>query len=305
MDEDRASVELSSKEISAPYIQGTASAYIPFNFSSGGWYRGLIPKMTYRIGNDMFNKGLTIMDIEDHVQTGQDGSLVEVQRPVFAEARKGHNVFMHSLSGSVRGYAIQATPNSAVYPRWGIGAETGVSADLESSYLLSPMGYFYTYGYVPGIMKEHGIKLTAMSQYKLNRYAVFGQTAVNILPRGLASNSALASWLALRNDVMTKISADYALPIYIGDLSIGGSMFSIKRLVLTPHFDCTVFSNSSLFSAGADLILDMHSILTLEWPCSFGVSFSYNGGPAFNSIAANSGIAIDRWHVGPTFNVSF
>ena len=167
------------------------------------------------------------------------------------------------------------------------------------------MGYFYTYGYVPGIMKEHGIKLTAMSQYKLNRYAVFGQTAVNILPRGLASNSALASWLALRNDVMTKLSADYALPIYIGDLSIGGSMFSIKRLVLTPHFDCTVFSNSSLFSAGADLILDMHSILTLEWPCSFGVSFSYNGGPAFNSIAANSGIAIDRWHVGPTFNVSF
>ena len=305
MDEDRASVELSSKETAAPYIQGTASAYIPFNFSSGGWYRGLIPKMTYRIGNDMFNKGLTIMDIEDHVQTGQDGSIAEVQRPVFAEARKGRNVFMHSLSGSVRGYAIQATPNSAVYPRWGIGAETGVSADLESSYLLSPMGYFYTYGYVPGIMKEHGIKLTAMSQYKLNRYAVFGQTAVNILPRGLASNSVLASWLALRNDVMTKISADYALPIYIGDLSIGGSMFSIKRLVLTPHFDCTVFSNSSLFSAGADLILDMHSILTLEWPCSFGVSFSYNGGPAFNSIAANSGIAIDRWHVGPTFNVSF
>ena len=305
MDEDRASVELSSKETAAPYIQGTVSTYIPFNFSSGGWYRGLIPKMTYRIGNDMFNKGLTIMDIEDHVQTGQDGSLVEVQRPVFAEARKGRNAFMHSLSGSVRGYAIQATPNSAVYPRWGIGAETGISADLESSYLLSPMGYFYTYGYVPGIMREHGIRLSAMSQYKLNRNAVFGQTAVNILPRGLASNGELAGWLALRNDVMTKLSADYALPIYIGDLSIGGSMFSIKRLVLTPHFDCTIFSNSSLFSAGADLILDMHSILTLEWPCSFGVSFSYNGGPAFNSIAANSGIAIDRWHVGPTFNVSF
>ena len=302
---DKAGFSMDSHELSSPYFEGRISTYIPFNFTSGGWYRGLIPKMTYRIGNDMFNKGLTIMDIEDHVQTGQDGSLVEVQRPVFAEARKGRNAFMHSLSGSVRGYAIQATPNSAVYPRWGIGAETGISADLESSYLLSPMGYFYTYGYVPGIMREHGIKLSAMSQYKLNRNAVFGQTAVNILPRGLASNGELAGWLALRNDVMTKLSADYALPIYIGDLSIGGSMFSIKRLVLTPHFDCTIFSNSSLFSAGADLILDMHSILTLEWPCSFGLTYSYNGGNGFSTFAQQSGLSVKRHYIGPTFNVSF
>ena len=305
MDEDRASIELSSKETAVPYIQGTASAYIPFNFSSGGWYKGLIPKVSYRIGNDMFDRGLTIMEVEDHIQTGEDGNIMEIQRPVFAEARKGRNTFMHSLSGSVRGYAIQGTPNSAVYPRWGIGAETGASASLESSYLLSPMGYFYTYGYVPGIMREHGIKLTAMSQYKLNRNAIFGQTAVNILPRGLASNSALASWLSIRSDVITKITADYALPIYIGDISIGGNMFSIKRLVLTPHFDCTIFSNSSLFSAGTAIALDMHSILALGWPCSFGVSFSYNGGPAFTGLAQSSGIAIDRWYLGPTFNVSF
>ena len=154
-------------------------------------------------------------------------------------------------------------------------------------------------------MREHGIKLTAISQFKLNRNAVFGQNAVNILPRGLAANGSLTSWLAIRNSVMSKITADYALPIYIGDLSIGGSMFSIKRLVLTPHFDWTFFGKNSLWSAGTDLVLDMHSILTLEWPCSFGVTFSYNGGPAFNSLATESGITLDRWHVGPTFNVSF
>ena len=157
LDDDNVSVELSSRELKTPYIQGNISAYIPFNFSSGGWYRGFIPKLNYRISNDMFNKGLTIMEIENHVQTGEDGSLNEVQRPVFVRESKGKNVFMHSLSGSLRAYAVQATPNSAVYPRWGIGVETGASGSIESSSLLSPMGYFYTYGYVPGIMREHGI----------------------------------------------------------------------------------------------------------------------------------------------------
>ena len=305
LDDDKASVELSSRELETPYIQGSVSAYIPFNFLSGGWYRGVIPKVNYRISNDMFKKGLTIMEIEDHVQTGKDGSLEEFQRPVFVGESKGKNVFMHSMSGSVRAYSVQATPNSAVYPRWGIGVEAGASGSIESSSLLSPMGYFYTYGYVPGIMREHGIKLTAISQFKLNGNAVFGQNTVNVLPRGLSSNGALTSWLAIRSSVMSKVTADYALPVYIGDLSIGGSMFSIKRLVLTPHFDCTFFGKSSLWSAGADFILDLHSILTFGWPCSFGVTFSYNGGPAFNTIAAESGISIDRWHVGPTFNVSF
>lgn len=305
LDEEKASVELSSRELKTPYIQGNISAYIPFNFSSGGWYRGLIPKISYRISNDMFNKGMTIMEIENHVQTGQDGSLEEFQRPVFVRKGKGKNVFMHSLSGSVRAYTMQATPNSAVYPRWGIGVEAGASGGLESSSLLSPMGYFYTYGYVPGIMREHGIKLTAISQFKLNRNSVFGQTIVSTLPRGLASNGPLASWLAIRNNAMGKLTADYALPIYIGDLSIGGSMFSIKRLVITPHFDWTFFGKNSLWSAGTGLVVDMHSILTLGWPFSFGVTVSYNGGSAFKPLATESGITIDRWHVGPTFNVSF
>ena len=305
LDEEKVSVELSSRELPAPYIQGSISTYIPFNFSSGGWYKGVIPKVNYRISNDMFNKGMTLMDVEDHVMTDTDGSLTEFQKPVFIGEAKGRNTFMHYLSGSVRAYSIQSTPNSAVYPRWGIGIEAGASGGLSSGSLLSPMGYVYSYGYLPGIMKEHGIKLTAITQHKLNRTAPFGQNVVNIMPRGLSSNGSLTSWITIRNAGTTKLTADYTLPIYIGDLSIGGSMFSIKRLILTPHFDCTFFGNSCLWSAGSALNLDMHSILTLEWPCSFGVTFSYNGGPAFNTIATESGITIDRWYVGPTFNVSF
>ena len=301
----KASMEVSSRELSAPYIEGILSTYIPFNFSSGGWYKGLIPKLTYRIGNDKFNTGLVIMEMEEHGTLGQDGEYTLGHNPVFIGQNPGKNTFRHSLTGSLRGYTMLGTASSAVYPKWGIGAEIGASGSLESSRYLSPMGYFYLYGYVPGILSEQGLKLTLMTQQKLRSDSVFGQPIVSILPRGLSSNASIASWLSIRNANITKITADYAVPVFIGDIALGGNFFSIKRLVVTPHFDYSFIGRKGLWSAGADLTLDMHSILTLEWPCSFGVTMSYNGGPSWKSISTDSGITLDRFHIGPTFNVSF
>ena len=99
---------------------------------------------------------------------------------------------------------------------------------------------------------------------------------------------------------MTRLTADYAFPIFIGDLAVGGNMFSIKRLVINPHFDYTYAGSTSLFSVGGELILGMHSVLKFEWPCSIGVTFSYNGGTGIPA-----GIPVSRYYVGPTFNVNF
>lgn len=301
----KASMEVSSRELSTPYIEGILSTYIPFNFSSGGWYKGLIPKLTYRIGNDKFNTGLAVMKMEEQGILGQDGKYTSGYNPVFISHTAGKNTFRHSLTGSLRGYTMLGTASSAVYPKWGIGAEIGASGSLESSLYLSPMGYFYLYGYVPGILAEQGLKLTLMTQQKLRSDAVFGQPIVSVLPRGLSSNTSLASWISIRNSNITKITLDYAVPIFIGDLSIGGPFFAIKRLVVSPHFDYSFIADKGLFSVGGNIILDMHSILRFGWPCSFGVTMSYNGGPAWNSIATDSGITLDRFHIGPTFNVSF
>lgn len=301
----KASMEIFSRELSTPYIEGILSTYIPFNFSSGGWYKGLIPKLTYRIGNDKFNTGLAVMKMEEQGILDQDGEYTSGYNPVFISHTAGKNTFRHSLTGSLRGYTMLGTASSAVYPKWGIGAEIGVSGSLESSLYLSPMGYFYLYGYVPGILAEQGFKLTLMTQQKLRSDAVFGQPIVSVLPRGLSSNASLASWISIRNSNITKITLDYAVPIFIGDLSIGGPFFAIKRLVVSPHFDYSFIADKGLFSVGGNIILDMHSILRFGWPCSFGVTMSYNGGPAWNSIATDSGITLDRLHIGPTFNVSF
>ncbi len=305
MSENSVGMEVSSKELNTPYIEGRFSAYIPFRFSSRGWFQGITPRVTYRIGNDMFNTETAVMKMENYACLDENGEFIEFQRPVFLGTEAGKNMFRHSISGSLSMYCIQNTPSSAVYPRWGVGAEIGASDNIESMNILSPMGYGYIYGYIPGVIRGQGLKLSAMSQVKLNGSATFGQAIVSVLPRGLSSNASLTSWLSVRNDVMTKITADYAIPIFIGDLSLGGTMFSIKRLVLTPNFDLTFFSGRNLWSAGCDLDLDLHSILTLEWPCSFGVTFSWNGGSAITAITESSSLEIAPYYIGPKFNVTF
>jgi hypothetical protein len=221
----------------------------------------------------------------------------------FAGVIDGKNRFRHSLTGSLRRYTTLSTPNSAAYPRWGIGAEIGASANLESLDILSPMGYGYIYGYVPGITREQGLKLSVMHQQKLSDKAIFSTPLVNVLPRGLASNADLTTYMSIQNPAITRFSADYAIPIYIGDITIGGNLMAIKRLVAYPHFDYTFIGKRGLWSAGLDLTADLHAIITIEFPCSFGVSFSWNGGSAWNQLAKN--IEMNRWFLGPIFNVSF
>lgn len=297
-------ISLGSKAMDTPYIQGNISMYIPFDFSSGGWFRGFIPKVSYKISNDMFRTDATVLDVQPVWTASREGGLTESGRNDFCRVTGGQNTFRHSISGSVRGYTMLATPNSAIYPKWGIGVEAGGFYGLESSEYLSPMGYGYVYGYIPGIIPTHGIKLTGMAQMKLND-APFGQAAVNILPRGLSGNSELLNWLAVRNDMLIKATVDYAFPIYIGDLALGGNLFSIKRLIINPHFDYFHTGENALYSAGAELILDLNSILTLEVPCSFGVTYSYNGGDGMERFAKESSITIDHHFVGPTFNITF
>lgn len=289
---------IKTNELPCPYVQGKVSAYIPFNFSSGGWYKGVIPRVSYTITNDRFNTGTAYLD-------RYKGEALTSSYSPFVDYKEGRNIIRQYLSGSARAYVTKAVANSQVYPRWGIGVEAGVTSSIESYKVFSPMGYAYTYGYLPGILRTQGVKLTAIWQTKLRDKSPFSQQIVSILPRGLSNNATLGSYLSLYNSNLLKVTADYAIPIYIGDVTIGGSLLAIKRLVAYPHFDYMFITpKTGLWSAGLDLTADLHAIATIEWPCSVGLTFSWNGGN-INSELSYNGITMKKWFLGPVFNVSF
>lgn len=299
-------LSMTSKELSTPSLQASFKAYIPFDFSSGGWYRGLTPQISYSISNDFLNNSLI------YYSTMKEDGYLEGRNPIFVGARYGDNKIMQYASFALRAYTMQGTSNSAVYPRWGIGAEVGGWANLNGASYFSPMGYAYIYGYVPGIIRSHGLRLSTIYQSKLSD-SPFGQSIANVLPRGFNRSAAFSSAMGVQKDAMLKLSADYAIPVYIGDLGIFNSFIFVKRMVLTPHFDYTFIEpfrhrgtaepREGLWSAGGTVSFNLESIFWITWPCSVGVTGSYNGGPSFE--ANKEDYRLDRFFIGPTFSVSF
>ena len=292
-------MSIESREVAAPFIYADVKAYVPFDLSSGGWFRGVIPQVSYSFTNDFFNSSMPYISHRE-----QDGANVPGGQ-VFLGATDGKNRPMQYLRGNLRAYTMLGTSNSCVYPRWGIGVEVGVSSMLAAMNYYSPMGYAYVYGYVPGFARTHGIRLSALHQTKLMD-SPFGQRTVSIMPRGFAGTPSIGSSLSVQNNALTKVTAEYGIPIYIGDIAIKNSLLNIKRLVFTPHFDYTFIDGSiskGLYSAGASLTLSLESIFWTGWPCSIGVSGSYNGGTDFSSYV--EGFNAERFHIGPVFSVTF
>ncbi|MGN1210419.1 MAG: hypothetical protein ACI4TM_01950 [Candidatus Cryptobacteroides sp.] len=292
-----ASIGMSSSELPIPSLQGKISAYVPLSFNSGGWYRGFIPKLTYSINNDCFDNTMLVRSY-DVVPGGSP-----VRKVIYGKRTKT----MQSLMGSLRLYGTLAVPNSAVYPRWGGGVELGVYGSLSYGKYVSPMGYGYAYGYFPGVVRAQGLKLTALYQQKLSGSHYFGMAVTNTIPRGFEDVASLPSWGANASGWALKFTADYAIPIYAGEWPIFDSFIYVKRMVLTPHFDCSLFNGFSLYSAGASLTFSLQTLVWIEWPCSVGVTASVNGSlnGTFDAVRNASGLNLSRWFVGPVFNVSF
>ena len=278
-----------------PYVQGNLSVYIPFNFSSGGWSRGIIPRVSYTLSNDRYHTGICNYDLV------RDENNPNIATPVFNNVEAGKKLLRQSLSASLRMYTMRTTAHSEIYPDWGIGMETGVSFNPGLAGWFSPVGYLYLYGYLPGITQNQGLKLTGTWQGQLKGDSVFDTGALNTLPRGLSNLGDLSNMI-LRYRQTAKVTADYAIPIYLGDFSIG-PVFYGKRALLTPHFDWTFFKGGGLYSVGASLQIEFGCFFWIGAPVSIGVTWSYNGGPSWNSFV-DRGIPMNRNYIGPVFSFS-
>ncbi len=284
-----------------PYVTGDVKVYIPFTFSRGGWVTGFVPQATYSVCNDYLVKDYRVQ--QDGSDPTKDGY----------EFSRGDIVVLQRVSGSVRGYVMRPTADSGVFPRWGFGAQIGASFRPMLNDYYSPIGYVYLYGYTPGFSLTQGLNLTFSLQTNLDRNSLFGDSGITTLPRGFTSNGLLSDYVELYSTTSMRFTGDYAIPIATGDAAIAGYFLYFSRLILTPHFDYTIFSWSpnvpfkgNLYSVGASLAIDLRSTFWIKTPFQIGVSVSYNGGSAYSSLAPylSGGNKLSHIYVGPVISLS-
>ena len=282
-----------------PLAEGEVKVYLPLNFSKGGWSRGFIPQLRFIATNDRYNKGAAIIssDVRDA------GEFRQVQQ--FAGSIDGKNALMQSFYASLRAYSMRPVAHSGVYPSLGIGAELGYHQRLSLTNFYSPQIYGYLYGYLPGLLPQQGLRLTALGQVQLDANRM--ENAVSTNPRGL-DNGAVDRFLANNGKYQLRLTADYGIPFWLGDISALSPLTYIKNFVLTPHFDYAWFKagggrSGALLSTGASFTAKLANILWFPFDSEVGITFSYNGGRSYDRITA-LGYSLDRTYTGFIFKTS-
>ena len=307
---------------SKPLISGNLSLYIPFNFSSGGWSRGLIPQIRYSVSNDSFATGnisvTAVPDIswdgafpgpdtfpnsDSGQQGGQQGGQEESGHGFryIIDDSAVRTALYQAVSASLRFYAMLPAAHADVYPEAGIGVETGISAHPGLKKIIAPSAYLYLYGYLPGIYGNQGLKLTALGNLRLSGATPL-ISGTNTLPRGFSSGEPMTSWASAQSYGI-RLTADYAMPFPMGDFHIG-NLFYVTRGIVTPHFDYSFIGNAQLLSAGASLEVEFGNFIGLQFPATIGVTYSYNAGPSYRSLEM-LGISPGRHFIGPIFSIDF
>ena len=236
--------------------------YVPLDFSSNGWSRGIIPQARWTFSNDL-------IDFD------------------------GISNCNNSLSASIRAYSVRNTSYSNMYPRWGIGVEGGYCTRPGLRNLLVDNMYGYAYAYVPGILKTHGIKLSALCERNLGN-AVMVSPFANVAPRG---GSSLASELA-KYRRHGRFTIDYAMPFAPVDWSFFSPFTYVRNFELITHYDLAYYVSSksgsgSESSVGADIVAKLGNVLSLPFDTRIGVSCCYLFGD----------LEVKPFYVGMVFSV--
>ncbi len=217
------------------YWKAKVTAYLPLNFSSGGWTRGIIPQLKYDIENNEYDDDVDVLQIIE--QTGQQTKYKKINTLDIGESH-----ILQTLTPSLRGYILQPTAPSCIYPRLGIGIEAGYRFLPQHQDSFTNTGYLYSYGYLPGFMSTHGLRLTAAWQHQFSDTEwCFGNNAIDIYPRGFGNAGSLKNFMKSYGKNQYRFSVNYAMPIaFPFRSSLLSPLFYVKRIELVPFADITL-----------------------------------------------------------------
>ena len=267
-----------------PYFEGGLKVYIPFNFSSGGINRGLIPQVKYKFTNDRYNDQILFQHI-----VKKDGKDVTETYSTIGE----NNISpLQTLDASIRGYVMRQKAPSQVFPSLGFGAELGFHFRPGHMKAYNPTAYLYTYGYLPGFTARQGLRLTASMEVWYGPYEEGGimEGALTAIPRGFVYTN-LKSIINSCSESRWRVTADYAIPFADVDWSFLSPVAYVKNFELTPFFDWSyqtfswdhklhynpgAVTGENLFSVGADLTVRLGNFFWLPYDTQIGIRYARN-----------------------------
>lgn len=292
---------LSGRYLDSPHVKGDLKVYVPLNFSSGGWSKGLIPQVKYSFSNDYLNK--TRADVVIREPLGMIASGTGL-----GNVELGKNIPVHSVTASLRGYVMRNKAEAAVYPKLGVGLELGYKTMVGLDDMFSSSIFGHAYGYLPGLALNQGLKLSATYQY--NNGAAFGGQHLNLIPRGYDS-SALENFAGTYAPHQVFASADYAIPFSLGDISAFNPLFYITHFTFTPYFDWfnMTLGNGlegymNVCSAGADFTVNLANLAWIPYGTEIGVRYSRTFGPSVGTLNG-MGAGIEANYLGLLMNIDF
>ena len=205
------------RSLDIPSFQSRLRIYVPLQFSSGGWRRGLIPEVRFTFSNDWFSNGTK-------------------------------NIPMTIASAKVSGYIMRPVPESCIYPRLGIGAEAGYNNYIGLGSFSTPSIYLNLYGYLPGILRTHGIRWDA--------------------------------YLQKQEEASSLIRLNYAFPFAAVDWSFLGPVAYIKNFEFSAdgRWQHLYTSDKDSITLTATLCAKLGNLLWIPYDTKIGVNVSYTPG---------------------------
>ena len=246
-----------------PLVSASLSTYVPLRRSAFGFSYGAIPQLNFGIVNDTFE--------------GQA---------------------MSKLSASFRAYVMSGTPVCCIYPRWGAGLNAGYAFRPLLTQYFRAGTYIQLYGYVPGVMPTHGIRLAVLTEVMTGQ-GDYAEAYANTAPRGLPGiNSTMAGFAR-----QGKVSLDYAFPFAPMDWALGPVAY-LKNLECYLQADFSWYQGKSLSgnlgSLGGTLNLKLGNLVWLPYDTHIGICAYWN----YGSLMANELLKEQKpWYVGAVFSV--
>ena len=227
--------------VGSPVFNASVLVYLPFNLNRGGWVRGIIPRLAWRYSTDSY----------------------------YSLEKRKYLDYQHYVLG-IQYYQMLRMTKRNIFPKWGYGVNVQYNSMPFSGENFGSTFYANIYSYVPGLLKNQGLKISAAFQRQIYNGKKYLMKNIAPSPRGYDTHFSIT---------YASVFTDYAIPVNLGNATLSWLLY-LKRVQIIPFFDWAyshgMDRNRHMISGGSDILVDFN-IFNISLPLTAGVRYIRTG----------------------------